>query len=126
MFKVKDGFHFPLAIIVKSIVILSEDHVTDILPVAWELLLESHQEVVATAASLFIVAAFRAPNKATEIMQKGLQNNETVVRINAVLRLVKIKEFVRNSVISLSQNFIGILTSSHSMKKLFPSTAESA
>lgn len=82
----KDSFHSPLATIVKSIVILSEDHVVDILPVAWELLLESNQEVVATAASLFIVAAFKASRKAVEVMQSGLQNNETAVRINAILR----------------------------------------
>ncbi|XKL60982.1 hypothetical protein PGB90_008039 [Kerria lacca] len=84
--QVKDSFHSPLAIIVKSIVILSEEHVIDILPVAWELLLESNQEVVATAASLFIVTSFKAPGKAIEIMQKGLQNSETAVRINAILR----------------------------------------
>ena len=85
-FQVKDCFHSPLATIVKSIVILSEDHVVDILPVAWELLLESNQEVVATAASLFIVAAFKAAGKAVDVMQSGLQNNETAVRINAILR----------------------------------------
>lgn len=75
-----------MAILIKSIVILSEEHVVDILPVAWELLLESNQEVVATAASLFIVASFKAPTKANDIMLKGLQNVETAVRINAILR----------------------------------------
>ncbi|XP_065199931.1 protein unc-80 homolog isoform X3 [Planococcus citri] len=84
--QVKDSFHSPMAILIKSIVILSEEHVIDILPIAWELLLESNQEVVATAASLFIVAAFKAPTKANEIMLKGLQNVETAVRINAILR----------------------------------------
>lgn len=87
-FQVKDGFHSPLAIIVKSIVILSEEHVTDILPVAWELLLESNQEIVASAASVFIVGAFRAPTRASDIMKNGLQSNETIVRINAILRYV--------------------------------------
>lgn len=39
----------PLAIICKSAPILSEENFTDMLPVAWELLLESDQELVAAA-----------------------------------------------------------------------------
>lgn len=88
----KDIFHSPLALIIKSIVILSEECIINILPVAWELLLESNQEIVASAASLFIVGSFKVPTRTTEIMQKGLQDNETAVRINAILRYVN---FVR-------------------------------
>ena len=84
--QVKDAFHTPLSTLVKGAVVMSEDLFIDVLPVAWELLLESNQEVAASAASLFIVSAVRAPNQASEIMHQGLQHNSTSVRINAILR----------------------------------------
>lgn len=65
---------------------MTEDLFVEVLPVAWELLLESNQEVAASAAALFIVAAVRAPNQASDLMHKGLQHSSSSVRINAILR----------------------------------------
>ncbi|XP_014469276.1 PREDICTED: protein unc-80 homolog isoform X4 [Dinoponera quadriceps] len=84
--QVKDAFHAPLATLIKGAVVMTEDQFVEVLPVAWELLLESNQEVAASAAALFIVSAVRAPNQASELMQKGLQHTSTSVRINAILR----------------------------------------
>lgn len=84
--QVKDIFHAPLATLVKGAVVMTEELFVDVLPVAWELLLESNQEVAASAASLFIVGAVRAPNQASELMHHGLQHSSTSVRINAILR----------------------------------------
>jgi hypothetical protein len=56
------------------------------LPIAWELLLEANQEVAASAASLFILAAVRAPNQAMDIMHRGLHHQDPAARINAILR----------------------------------------
>ncbi|XP_031838289.1 unc80, NALCN channel complex subunit isoform X8 [Nomia melanderi] len=84
--QVKDVFHAPLATLVKGAVVMTEELFIDVLPVAWELLLESNQEVAASAASLFIVGAVRAPNQASELMHHGLQHSLTSVRINAILR----------------------------------------
>ncbi|XP_032667273.1 protein unc-80 homolog isoform X11 [Odontomachus brunneus] len=84
--QVKDAFHVPLATLIKGAVVMTEDLFVDVLPAAWELLLESNQEVAASAAALFIVSAVRAPNQASELMHKGLQHTSTSVRINAILR----------------------------------------
>ncbi|XP_043521274.1 protein unc-80 homolog isoform X3 [Frieseomelitta varia] len=84
--QVKDIFHAPLATMVKGAVVMTEELFVDVLPVAWELLLESNQEVAASAASLFIVAAVRAPNQASELMHHGLEHSSSSVRINAILR----------------------------------------
>nr|CAD7443504.1 unnamed protein product [Timema bartmani] len=84
--KVREIFHTPLAILVKGAVVLSEEHFVDILPVAWELLLESNQELAAVAASLFILAAVKAPNQAMGHMHHGLHHQDPAVRINAILR----------------------------------------
>lgn len=82
----KNVFHAPLSILVKGAVVLSEDLFVDIIPVAWELLLESDQEVAATAASLFILCSVRAPNHVSDLMHHALSNQDTSVRINAILR----------------------------------------
>ncbi|XP_046741954.1 protein unc-80 homolog isoform X2 [Diprion similis] len=84
--QVKDAFHTPLATLVKGAVVMSEELFVDILSVSWELLLESNQEVAASAASLFIISAVRAPNQASDIMHHGLHHTNTTIRINAILR----------------------------------------
>ncbi|KAL0104477.1 hypothetical protein PUN28_017301 [Cardiocondyla obscurior] len=84
--QVKDAFHAPLATLIKGAVVMTEDLFVEVLPVAWELLLESNQEVAASAAALFIISAVRAPNQASDLMHKGLQHSNTSVRINAILR----------------------------------------
>ncbi|XP_029661672.1 protein unc-80 homolog [Formica exsecta] len=84
--QVKDAFHAPLATLIKGAVVITEDLFVEVLPVAWELLLESNQEVAASAAALFIISAVRAPNQASELMHKGLQHSSSSVRINAILR----------------------------------------
>lgn len=86
VFQVKGSFHSPLAVLLKGAVILTEEHFLEIIPVAWELLLEWNQEVAACAASLFILSAVKAPQQVCDIMQHGLSHHEPAIRINAVLR----------------------------------------
>lgn len=75
-----------LAVLVKGAVVLTEDQFVDTLSVTWELLLQTNQEVAASAAALFILAAVRAPNQATEVMQHALHHQDPATRINAILR----------------------------------------
>uniref|UniRef100_A0A8D8WHB4 Protein unc-80 homolog n=1 Tax=Cacopsylla melanoneura TaxID=428564 RepID=A0A8D8WHB4_9HEMI len=84
--QVRDVFHAPIATLIKGAVVLTEDQFSDILPIAWELLLESNQELVATGAALFIVASVRAPSQASDLMQYHLQHQEAAVRISAIQR----------------------------------------
>lgn len=70
----------------KGAVILSEEHFLDIMSVAWELLLEWNKEVVAAAASIFILAAVKCPQQVIELMQHGLTHPDTATRINSILR----------------------------------------
>jgi hypothetical protein len=91
--QVKDAFHAPLGTLLKGALVMSDDLFIDILPVTWELLLEMNQEVAAAAASLFIVAAVRAPTQATDIMHRGLQHSHTTIRINSILRFQVLWKF---------------------------------
>ncbi|XP_025829365.1 protein unc-80 homolog [Agrilus planipennis] len=83
---VKDGFQAPLSTLLKGAVIMQEEHFLDIMPVAWELLLEWNQEVAAAAASLFILCSVKVPQQVCELMQYNLTHSETQIRINSVLR----------------------------------------
>jgi len=85
-FQVRNVFHAPLALLVKGAVVLPEELFIDIIPVAWELLLESDQEVAASAASLFILCAVRAPNHASDVMFHALSNADVTTKINGILR----------------------------------------
>ena len=75
-----------MSIITKAAPILSEDSFKDMLPVAWELLLENDQELAAAAASVFLVSAVKAADQAQEMMYKELQHEHVNTRINAILR----------------------------------------
>ncbi|XP_050510714.1 protein unc-80 homolog isoform X5 [Diabrotica virgifera virgifera] len=84
--QVKDAFHSPLAVLLKGAVIMTEENFLDIIPVAWELLLEPNQEVTACAASIFILGAVKSPQTVSDIMQHGLSHPDCAIRINAILR----------------------------------------
>lgn len=75
-----------MAAVIKGAAILSEDLFIEAIPAAWELLLEPNQEVAANSAALFIIASVRAPNFASDIMQRALKHKDPDVRIGAILR----------------------------------------
>ncbi|XP_021380201.1 protein unc-80 homolog isoform X3 [Mizuhopecten yessoensis] len=76
----------PMGILAKAAPILTEDNLIDILPVAWELMLETDQELAAAAASVFLLSSVKTPDKAHALITKELQHEDTCQRINAVLR----------------------------------------
>ncbi|KAK4883609.1 hypothetical protein RN001_006928 [Aquatica leii] len=84
--QVKDGFHSPLAALLKGAVIMTEENFLDVMHVAWEFLLEWNQEVAACAASLFILCSVKVPQQVSELMHRGLSNSDPTIRINSVLR----------------------------------------
>lgn len=56
------------------------------MPVAWELLLESNQEVAACASSIFILCAVKVPQQVCDLMHHGLIHPDPAARINSILR----------------------------------------
>lgn len=75
-----------MSVITKAAPILSEDSFRDMLPVAWELLLENDQELAAAAATVFILSSVKAADQVQEMMFKELQHEHVTTRINAILR----------------------------------------
>ncbi|XP_023247885.1 protein unc-80 homolog [Copidosoma floridanum] len=84
--QVKNSFHAPLATILKAAAVILEEHFINIIPIAWELLLEPNQEVAITAASLFIIATIRAPTESVTLIHRGLQHIDPIIRITSILR----------------------------------------
>ncbi|KAK6194683.1 hypothetical protein SNE40_000272 [Patella caerulea] len=76
----------PMTILSKAAPILSVENFIDMMPVAWELILESDQELAAAAASVFLLSSVKSPDKARNMLIKELQHEETAQRINAVIR----------------------------------------
>ncbi|XP_038122393.1 protein unc-80 homolog isoform X5 [Culex quinquefasciatus] len=83
---VRDLFHVPLSTLVKGASVLTEEQFVEVTPVAWELLLESNQEVSAASSALFILASVKAPTTASELMQRAMKNKDPNIRIGAMLR----------------------------------------
>lgn len=77
-----------LGVLVKGAVVMTEDQFVDVLSVSWELLLQTNQELAASAAALFILASVRAPTHASQLMQRALHHQDPAVRINAILRYI--------------------------------------
>jgi len=74
-----------MALLIKAAVVLTEEQVLDILPIAWEFLLDSNQELVASSSTLFIISAFKAPQKCIELLNSNLTDKNSMTRANAIL-----------------------------------------
>lgn len=83
---VRGLFHVTLSTLVKGAAVLTEDQFIDVIPAAWELLLETNQETSASAASFFILSSVKAPTQACDIMNRALKHKDPNVRIGAILR----------------------------------------
>lgn len=77
-----------MALLIKAAVVLTEEQVLDILPIAWEYLLDSNQELVASSSTLFIISAFKAPQKCIELISSSLTNKDSTIRANAILKYI--------------------------------------
>ncbi|XP_063389820.1 protein unc-80 homolog [Cydia fagiglandana] len=84
--QVRDAYHAPLAALIKGACTMDEQLFAESATVAWQLLLEPDRELSACAASLFILAAVKAPLTASEIMHNDLKHTDPAVRIKAILK----------------------------------------
>jgi len=85
-FYVRSLFHFPFAIMLKGAVILTEEMIIEIMPSAWELLLDTNQDTASACAATFLMGSVKAQNFAFDIMQRALKNKDPDIRIGAIQR----------------------------------------
>ena len=81
-----DLFQAPLLVLIKSATIMTDEAFLDIIPIAWELLLDVHKETVAAAAAMFILSAVRCPEPATVLLNGSLRHPDAIERFKALLK----------------------------------------
>lgn len=86
-------FHSPLSTLIKGTVVANEETFVEVMPIAWELLLESDQQLAAVAGVMFILAAVKAPEHASELVTRELKSEDTTQKINALLRFQALWRF---------------------------------
>ncbi|XP_078578406.1 protein unc-80 homolog isoform X2 [Branchiostoma floridae x Branchiostoma japonicum] len=75
-----------LTTLVKAATVLVDDTFCDILPVAWELLLDSNQHVAKSAATLMLLSSVKIPEHVIELYVRELHHTDPTQRINAIKR----------------------------------------
>uniref|UniRef100_A0A914WE92 Protein unc-80 homolog n=1 Tax=Plectus sambesii TaxID=2011161 RepID=A0A914WE92_9BILA len=78
--------HAPLSTVLKGAVILNDHQLQDMIPVAWEMLLQSNYHVTSTAAALFIIASVKQPEYAVDIIKRELMVDDATRRTCAIIR----------------------------------------
>ncbi|XP_045030143.1 protein unc-80 homolog isoform X4 [Daphnia magna] len=85
-FQVMDLFQAPLLVLVKSATVMNDEAFLDIIPIAWELLLDVQKETVAAAAAMFILSAVRCPEPVTLLLNGSLRHPDAIERFKALLK----------------------------------------
>ncbi|XP_046453317.1 protein unc-80 homolog isoform X4 [Daphnia pulex] len=85
-FQVMDLFQAPLLVLIKSATIMNDEAFLDIIPIAWELLLDVQKETVAAAAAMFILSAVRCPEPITLLLNGSLRHPDPIERFKALLK----------------------------------------
>lgn len=81
-----DLFQAPLLVLIKSATIMNDEAFVDVIPIAWELLLDISKETVAAAAAVFILSAVRCPEPVTALLNGSLRHPNAAERFKALLR----------------------------------------
>ncbi|VDK61930.1 unnamed protein product [Gongylonema pulchrum] len=78
--------HAPFSVLLKSCLVLRDEHYRETLNVSWHLLIHSDKHVVASAASLFIVSSVRSAEETTSVIKRNLLNEDANVRTEGLRR----------------------------------------
>ncbi|XP_071508730.1 protein unc-80 homolog, partial [Diadema antillarum] len=81
-----DLYHSPLSLLAKAAPILSEDVYDNILPLAWELLLDSSQQLAGSAAAIVLICAVKIPDTVNRLIAGEMHHNDAGQRVEAVQR----------------------------------------
>ena len=81
-----DLFQAPLLVLIKSATILHDDAFLDMIPVAWQLLLDFHRETAAAAAAVFILSAVRCPEQISALLNASFKHSDPTERVRTLLR----------------------------------------
>ncbi|CAL8099332.1 unnamed protein product [Orchesella dallaii] len=84
--QVQEGFHSLFSCLIKAGSLLSEEQFLQLVPIAWELLLEPDIQVSSCAAALLIMAGVKVPEQVRTLLQADFEHHNPNTRMNALLR----------------------------------------
>ncbi|MCP9264094.1 Protein unc-80 [Dirofilaria immitis] len=78
--------HAPLSTLLKSCLILRNEHYRETMNICWHLLVHRDKHIVTSAASLFIVSSVRSPEETVNVIKNSLLNDDPNVRTEGLRR----------------------------------------
>ncbi|CAH3019143.1 unnamed protein product [Porites evermanni] len=78
--------HCPFSVIAKAGTVIETEHLLETLPVAWELLLDEDQQLVSSAASVFLLTAVRLRDTVEQMLHKELVCADANDRVKSLQR----------------------------------------
>nr|XP_054770882.1 protein unc-80 homolog [Lytechinus pictus] len=81
-----DLFHAPLSLLAKAAPILGEELYDNILPLAWELLLDTSQQLAGSAAALVLICAVKIPETVNQLIAGEMHHTDAGQRVEAIQR----------------------------------------
>ncbi|KAL3317968.1 Protein unc-80 [Cichlidogyrus casuarinus] len=84
--QVKNFAAVALTLFNKSAILMTENDLKSVLPMAWELLMEEDPEVSTAAASLVLFCAVKCPETVKDLLFRELCHSSAEVRLNGMLR----------------------------------------
>ncbi|XP_071797964.1 protein unc-80 homolog isoform X4 [Asterias amurensis] len=86
-------WHSPLSLLSKAAPILTEDLFSDILTLAWELLLDSSQQLAGSAAAMVLICAVKIPEVVSKLIASEMHHQEPGQRVDATQRFAVLWRF---------------------------------
>ncbi|XP_022101911.1 protein unc-80 homolog isoform X3 [Acanthaster planci] len=86
-------WHSPLSLLTKAAPILTEDLFADILTLAWELLLDSSQQLAGSTAAMVLICAVKIPDTVTKLIAGEMHHQEAGQRADAIQRFAVLWRF---------------------------------
>ncbi|KAK0415429.1 hypothetical protein QR680_011941 [Steinernema hermaphroditum] len=78
--------HAPFSALLKSCIVMRDDHYKQMVGISWELLIHSDPSVVSSAASLFIICAVRCMDDSVGLMKREMSHTNATKRSSAIRR----------------------------------------
>uniref|UniRef100_A0A915PNH9 Uncharacterized protein n=1 Tax=Setaria digitata TaxID=48799 RepID=A0A915PNH9_9BILA len=78
--------HTPFSTLLKSCLILCNDHYREIVDICWHLLIHRDKHIVTSAASLFIVSSVRNPEETVTVIKNSLLSDNANIRTEGLRR----------------------------------------
>ncbi|TKR76778.1 hypothetical protein L596_017869 [Steinernema carpocapsae] len=78
--------HAPFSALLKSCIVMRDDHFKQMVGISWELLIHNDPSVVASAASLFIICAVRCMDDTISLMKREMSHTNATKRSSAIRR----------------------------------------